>query len=97
MLDEELVLRELELLLGREGVEVERLGVEVERLGVEVERLPDELDELLEEPEELVDRPAPGTEELLDEVEVLLLDGLLERGLKVKPEVSSRSRVSVPS
>lgn len=93
MLDEELVLRELELPeLEREGVEREG----VERLGLEVERLPE--DEL-EEPDELLllERPAPGTEELLEDVDVLLLDGLLERGLKVKPEVSSRLRVSVPS
>lgn len=92
MLDEELVLRELELPeLEREGVEREG----VERLGLEVERLPE--DELEEPDELLVERPAPGTEELLEDVEVLLLDGLLARGLKVKPEVSSRLRVSVPS
>lgn len=94
MLDEELVLRELELL---RLPELEREGVEgVERLGLEEERRPE--DEL-EEPDELLllERPAPGTEEPLEDVDVLLLDGLLERGLKVKPEVSSRLRVSVPS
>lgn len=92
MLDEEeLELRELELL----PPELEREGVE--RREVEVERPPeDELEELDELDELLLDRPAPGAEELLEEV-LLLLAGLLERGLKVKPEVSWRSRVSVPS
>ena len=39
--------------------------------------------------------PAPGT--LLEDVEVEELDGVVARGRNVKPLVSARPRVSVPS